>query len=439
MSNVAQFVQVKNIDIKQLASQLVSYLRNTKGTSLKQYVSYGIPTLVLYLLCQGRLRYSRARYLEKKYPYTRDTFWRMTDYDAWEIQKSILQLEFPFISLKALQFALFRTYGIPTISSLLARTTQFSDTATSFKRYADTAVLIGEFMAFEPSSLRTHEAIARTKFLHMGYRQSGKILEDDMLYTLSLFALEPIRFIETYEWRKLTDLEKCAIGTYWKSLGDALEISYEKLPSGTKEGPSKFRDGLHWLKEISVWSQAYEITNMKPSAANKEVADKTTDVLVFTLPQFLEPVGIAFVSFIMDDRLRKAMMYDPPNKMYNTIFTFILQTRKYFLRHLALPRPFFMRHDVFTEEPDEHGQNFIKIWEAVPYYVKPTLWNRWGPASWLKRLSGLPLPGDEGDKFHPGGYQTASIGPRYFEGKGISQMEETKAILRKGRTGGCPF
>lgn len=164
-------------------------------------------------------------------------------------------------------------------------------------------------MAFEPSSLRTHEAIARTKFLHTGYRKSGKILEDDMLYTLSLFALEPIRFIETYEWRKLTDLEKCAIGTYWKSLGDALAISYEGLPSWGKEGPGGFRDGLHWLEELSAWSQAYEITNMKPSATNKEVADKTTDVLVFTLPRFLEPVGIAFVSFIMDERLRKAMMH----------------------------------------------------------------------------------------------------------------------------------
>lgn len=108
MSKVAQIVQLKDIDIKQLASQLVSYLQKTKNISLKQYASYGLPALVLYLLIQGRLRYSRARYLKNKYPYTRDTFWRMTDHDAWEIQKSILQLEFPFISLKALQFALFR-------------------------------------------------------------------------------------------------------------------------------------------------------------------------------------------------------------------------------------------------------------------------------------------------------------------------------------------
>ena len=32
----------------------------------------------------------------------------MTDYDAWAIQKQLLQMEFPFIVLKALQFALFR-------------------------------------------------------------------------------------------------------------------------------------------------------------------------------------------------------------------------------------------------------------------------------------------------------------------------------------------
>lgn len=125
--------------------------------------------------------------------------------------------------------------------------------------------------------------------------------------------------------------------------------------------------------------------------------------------------------------------------MYSAIFKFVLQARKYFLRYLALPRPFFMRYDVFTEEPDEYGRHFVKVWEAFPYYVKPTLWNRWGPSAWLRRLYGLPLPGDDGDKYHPEGFQTSSLGPRYFEGKGINQMEKTKAILRKRRTGGCPF
>lgn len=32
----------------------------------------------------------------------------MTDYEAWEIQRTLLWLEFPFVFAKSLQFALFR-------------------------------------------------------------------------------------------------------------------------------------------------------------------------------------------------------------------------------------------------------------------------------------------------------------------------------------------
>lgn len=160
-------------------------------------------------------------------------------------------------------------------------------------------------MAFEPTSERAQTAIARTKFLHKGYRASGKILEDDMLYTLSLFATEPIRFVQHYEWRSMTEMERCAVGTYWKSLGDALGISYSALPSG----PTGFRDGIHWLEEVSSWSYDYEVQHMKPHVRNKEIAEKTIDVLVYNLPGFMKPLGFYLVSFLMDERLRSAMMY----------------------------------------------------------------------------------------------------------------------------------
>ena len=159
-------------------------------------------------------------------------------------------------------------------------------------------------MAFDPRSDRAQTAIARTSYLHQGYRSSGKILEDDMLYTLSLFAAEPIRFVKLYEWREMGEMEKCAVGTYWKSLGDAMGISYDALPSGKKG----FRDGIHRLEELSAWSQQYEAEHMKPHVRNKEIADKTIDVLVYSLPNFMKPLGVHFVSFFMDDRLRKAMM-----------------------------------------------------------------------------------------------------------------------------------
>lgn len=154
-----------------------------------------------------------------------------------------------------------------------------------------------------PNSARAITSFARTRYLHAGYRASGKILEPDMLYTLALFALQPIRFIERFEWRALSDLERCAIGTFWKSAGDALGVSYDALPSG-----QGFRDGIQWLEEIENWSLEYEREFMVPDVKNRETANQTTAILVYMLPGWLCPVGLQFVSFMMDERLRRAMM-----------------------------------------------------------------------------------------------------------------------------------
>lgn len=62
-----------------------------------------------YLGLVSSLRFQRQRAIHKKYTYkTRESMSKMTDHDAFSIQKTILQTEFPFIVLKSLQFALFR-------------------------------------------------------------------------------------------------------------------------------------------------------------------------------------------------------------------------------------------------------------------------------------------------------------------------------------------
>ncbi len=59
-------------------------------------------------------------------------------------------------------------------------------------------------------------------YIHSGYQRAGKISNEDLLYTLSVFITEPISWIAKYEWRELTDMEICAIGTFWKSIGDSM-------------------------------------------------------------------------------------------------------------------------------------------------------------------------------------------------------------------------
>lgn len=198
-----------------------------------------------------------------------------------------------------------QTYGIPTISQTLVKTNQLSTLKNAGKRYADTEVLLGEIFGNEPASERAIESFGRLNYLHGFYRDSGQILDDDMLYTIALFAVEPIKWIEKHDWRKFSDLERCAMGTFMKSMGDAMLIDYRKLPSA-KRG---FQDGIQWLEEIWQWAEEYEIKHMVPNKDNHQTANETTAILLFTLPDALKSIGGHAVSAVMDDKLRSAMMF----------------------------------------------------------------------------------------------------------------------------------
>jgi hypothetical protein len=294
--------------------------------------------------------------------------------------------------------------------------------------------------------MRSRIGLSRTKYLHHSYRKSGSIKEEDMLYTLSLFATEPLRFINQFEWRSATDLERCAMGVFWKSVGDALGIDYSDfLPSAKaakrKEGQAAFRDGIQWLDEVTFWAQEYEKRAMIPAQSNRDTADQTTAVLTYSLPNSLKFLGDWFVSSMIDERPRLAMLYPRAPWLASQTISMLFSIRKPILRHLCLPRPEFMRFCNVIHKPDPvTGAYHVVTWVAEPYYVKPTLWNRWlSPTAIVTRLMRFPLPGDQGDKYHPRGYDPADMGPKTFEGKGKEFMESEMRALEKERRGQCPF
>ena len=134
------------------------------GLSYYSYLLFGF-----YLTLVVFLRKRRLRSIFAKYPHiTPTSFASMTSEDAYLIQQQLGEMEFPFTFEKALQFALFRTYGIPTISKLLVHTGEFSEVQTAAKRYADTTVLVAEFIGYHPTNARSIEAIGRMNYIH-GY------------------------------------------------------------------------------------------------------------------------------------------------------------------------------------------------------------------------------------------------------------------------------
>ena len=190
------------------------------------------------------------------------------------------------------------------MSSLLVATGQLVSLESASKRIADTGVILLEFALNDPTSERAIHAIARMNYLHAPYQKSGKITNDDLLYTLSLFALEPARWVEKYEWRCLTDLELAACGTYWKSMGDAMGIDFSRLKS-YKPG---WKDGLQWLNEIEEWSLRYEGKFMVPAKTNQELADSHFEILCVNVPKQYHLLCKQMMSVLLGTRLQKAMM-----------------------------------------------------------------------------------------------------------------------------------
>lgn len=80
------------------------------GVLSRPIFAYTVPLLLAYPAVVSLLRFQRVKELQEKYKKyaTREAMGEMTDDEAFEIQKQMVQLEFPFIYIKALQFALFR-------------------------------------------------------------------------------------------------------------------------------------------------------------------------------------------------------------------------------------------------------------------------------------------------------------------------------------------
>lgn len=98
-----------------------------------------------------------------------------------------------------------------------------------------------------------------------------------------------------------------------------------------------------------------------------------------------------------------------------------------------------MRYTVLDKKVDEGGHRSLLEYDAHPFYVRPTVWNRWGPSAWLSWSLGLSLPGDDGDTYHPSGFLTSEVGPKRFIGKGKAEGEIEKSKLRAERRAKCPF
>ena len=213
--------------------------------------------------------------------------------------------DFPFDTTRALEFALFRTFCVPSISALLDRTGEFQNRAQ--KRYDDTDIVVSELLEWGYDSERGRRALRRLNQLHGRFA----IANEDFLYVLSTFIFEPIRWNQRFGWRLMCGQERLAYFYFWREVGGRMNI---------RDIPADYRDFERFNKD-------YERQHYRFTEANRRVGAATRELFVSWFPRFLSPMVRSTIHALLSDRLIEAFGFPPPSRLMRWLVPGALRLR----------------------------------------------------------------------------------------------------------------
>ncbi len=260
--------------------------------------------------------------------------------DNCEICRQLAGYEFPWDITRALEIALFRTFCVPSIAVLLDRTAEFHHRPQ--KRYDDTGLIVSLILKFGYDTPRGQAVIQRMNRIH-GHFPIGNA---DFLYVLSTFIYEPVRWIERFGWRQLSDLEKQALFQFWFAVGQQM---------GIQDIPDSFT-------AFQQYNLDYECQHFHYSAANQRVGESTLQLFLSWFPAFLRPIVQPFVYAIMDDRMIAAFGFPSPQPWQRSLLEQVLRSRGRLLHYLP-PR---QTPSFYSDEPQRSYPRGYELTDLGP-------------------------------------------------------------------------
>ncbi len=227
-------------------------------------------------------------------------------HDCQEIVFLLTYQVFPWDIERALEFALFRTYAIPAISRLLAKTGELIKRPR--KRYDDTELIMSEIVEHGYDSDRGQRALRRMNQMHGRF----PISNEDFIYVLSTFIYEPIRWLDRYGWRSLTRNEQLACFYFYREVGLRMHI---------RDIPENF-------DQFEQFNRNYEQKHFALAPSNRIIAKVTVNLfLSFYLPRLLWSLGRPMIYAAIDDPLMAALSLPCPPIFLRKMVTGTLKLR----------------------------------------------------------------------------------------------------------------
>ncbi len=221
--------------------------------------------------------------------------------------------EFPFDTTRSLEFALFRTFAAPRVSTLLDQTGEFGQRPQ--KRYDDTDLILSELIEHGYDSERGRAAIRRMNRLHGRF----PIANEDYLYVLSTFIFEPVRWNARFGWRRMVEQERLAMFYYWREVGRRMNI----------------RDIPPDYAAFERYNVEYERAHFRYAETNRRVAASTRDMFLgWFLPRSLRRLGEPAIYAMMDEPLLDAFGFPKPSPGMRQLVEGALKLRARLIRLL---------------------------------------------------------------------------------------------------------
>lgn len=236
--------------------------------------------------------------------------------DRHEIHRLTAGFEFPFDYQRSLEFALFRTYCVPTVSAVLERSGEFERRPQ--KRYDDTAILMAEMLEHGIDSERGHESVRNINRMHGMY----DISNDDMLYVLSTFIYDPIDWIDRYGWRRLDPVERLAAYHYYVEIGRHM---------GIRDIPADYAAFARFKLE-------YERDRFRYAPSNNAIGRYTRDLYCSWFPAPLRPLVAQGVYAMLDQQMADAFGFPTGSPRLRALLEAGLRARGAVVRRLPRRR-----------------------------------------------------------------------------------------------------
>jgi hypothetical protein len=187
-----------------------------------------------------------------------------------------------------------------------------------------------QILSYTPSSPRFRESISRINYLHSRY--GDRITNEQLVYVLGVFAVNPWIWAEKWEWRELNELEVAAMGAFWMGVGKMMSIDMEEIkgcgsddrryystsldpssdedPTSSSQTPMTpkshgWKDGLDWMIDMRAYMIAHEDQYLGSSPDVTSLVEETYRMVLDPFPRWMNAWMKQAISVMFEKRFRE--------------------------------------------------------------------------------------------------------------------------------------